>query len=236
MVKMSEDLSRKKSDYLLELALEEQLEQDAELEKYKSNDALGNTHIFSDEHNRRMEKICKLADKMENKPKRLRKYRQMAAGFAVILCISAYSVTQVEAFRLPMMRFFIEVKEKSTLFGTNRDEGITFTEHLTEYEPHYVPDGFNVEHVDESDNSFIIKYVNVQNKQSYRFMFNGNIGDADVDTEDGVTKRIEINGNQAYIVHEGTKIQALMNKDSHQFFLTGDISYDEAIKIMESIK
>lgn len=233
---MGEDFRKKKSDYLLELALEEQLEHDAELEKYKSDDETTNPHIFSDEHNKRMEKIFKQADKAENKPKRLRRYRQMAAGFALILCISAYSATQVEAFRIPIMRFFTEVKEKSTLFGTNKDEDTALTEHFAEFEPQYVPDGFEVQHIEEDKGGFVINYVNAEKKLSYRFYFYEYIGSSDVDTEDGITKGVEINGNQAHIVQEGEKIRVIMNKDFHRFSLIGDLSYENAVRIMESIK
>ena len=47
---MSDDLKRKKSDYLLELALEEQLENDGEMQAYQSGNE--RPHEFSDEHNR----------------------------------------------------------------------------------------------------------------------------------------------------------------------------------------
>ena len=49
---MSDDLKRKKSDYLLELALEEQLENDGEMQAYQSGNE--RPHEFSDEHNRKI--------------------------------------------------------------------------------------------------------------------------------------------------------------------------------------
>lgn len=233
---MDEEFRKKKSEYLLKLALEEQLQQDADMEKYKSRDEIEAPPIFSEGHNKRMKKIFKMAYKVENKSKRLRAYHRMAAGFLVILCISVYSVTQVEAFRLPIIRFFMDVKEKSTLFGTRKSEESVLTEQHSEYEPKYVPYGFDVQHVEEDEDSFCITYANIQKKQGYRFYFFEDMRNCDVDTEEGFTKSIQINGNQAYIVQKKEEIRVLMNKEIHRFYLAGNIPYEEAIKIMESVK
>ena len=111
---MSEDLKKKKSDYLLELALEEQLEHEVEMNKCEEP-----PHAFSKEHDKRMQKIFKMADKVVNRSRHRRRYRQIVAGFEILLCISAFSVSHVEAFRLPLVRFFMEIKQKSTLFGAS---------------------------------------------------------------------------------------------------------------------
>lgn len=47
---MSKDLKQKKSDYLLELALEEQLEQDEDMKKYPLPEDVEHPHVFSEEH------------------------------------------------------------------------------------------------------------------------------------------------------------------------------------------
>ena len=44
---MSEDLKKKKSEYLLELALEEQLDQDMEMKKYEKIEETEPAHVFS---------------------------------------------------------------------------------------------------------------------------------------------------------------------------------------------
>ena len=74
---MSDDLKRKKSDYLLELALEEQLENDGEMQAYQSGNE--RPHEFSDEHNRKIKDILKRAEREENKKKYRRKRLQAPA-------------------------------------------------------------------------------------------------------------------------------------------------------------
>ncbi len=63
---MSENIKKKKSDYLLELALEEQLKFDEEMLKYEKMEKEAPDHVFSKEHNEKMQKIFKMADKGEN--------------------------------------------------------------------------------------------------------------------------------------------------------------------------
>lgn len=54
---MSEDLKKKKSEYLLELALEEQLDQDMEMKKYEKIEETEPAHVFSKEHDKRMQEL-----------------------------------------------------------------------------------------------------------------------------------------------------------------------------------
>ena len=58
---MSDDLKRKKSDYLLELAIEEQLDNDGEMQAYQSGHE--RPHEFSDEHNRKLTDIYNRAER-----------------------------------------------------------------------------------------------------------------------------------------------------------------------------
>lgn len=80
---MSKDLKQKKSDYLLELALEEQLEQDEDMKKYPLPEDVEHPHVFSEEHEKRMQEIFKMADKVEHQSYRRKKHFQLAAGIAL---------------------------------------------------------------------------------------------------------------------------------------------------------
>ncbi|ANU45018.1 hypothetical protein ADH76_00995 [Enterocloster clostridioformis] len=233
---MSKDLKKKKSDYLLELALEEQLDQDMEMKKYEKIEETEPAHVFSKEHDKRMQEIFKMADKVENKSRKRKRSRQIAAGFALFFCISAFSITQVEAFRLPVVRFFMEIKEKSTLFEASKEMNSGITQNYKQYEPHYVPAGFAVLEVHENEGGFYIKYLNDQKQQAYDYYFFEDTDNTAVDTENGNTIEIKINGNQAYLVQKGDEVNILMNKNNKQFYLNGTIPYEEAIKVMESIK
>ena len=90
--------------------------------------------------------------------------------------------------------------------------------------------------VHEREGEIYIKYLNDQKQQSYSYYFFEDIDNTAVDTEDGDTVEIKINGNQAYAVQKGDEVRILMNKNNKQFYLNGTIPYEEAINVMESIK
>lgn len=233
---MNEDLRRKKSECLLKLALEEQLERDAEMLKYKSGDEVENPHEFSKAHSKRIEEILKRAEKAEKHPRRFRRYHQIVAGFVLFFCISAFTIMQVEAFRLPVIRFFVEIRDKATLFGVENEDNQILTEKFEMYEPHYIPDDFIVQSVHEEDESFYIKYISNEKQQAYSYYFFDNMKNTIADTEDGTMVEIDIDGNSSFVIQKDGRIRILMNKNDKQFYLEGNIAYEEAVKIMKSIK
>ena len=115
---MSKDLRQKKSDYLLELALEEQLEQDEELLKY-TEDSNTPPHQFSPEHEKKMEEIFKLAHRTEMKSVYRRRFYRTAAGIALFLVLSGVMVGNVEAFRVPVINFISEITDEYSFFKIN---------------------------------------------------------------------------------------------------------------------
>lgn len=232
---MNDDLMKKKSDYLLELALEEQLESDEEMNAYKLD--VESIHTFSDEHNRRVEAIQKRAEKRNLFPKIFPKKRlQAVVCLCFALTISVFAVTRVEAFRLPIIQFFTEVKEKSTKFIFQGENNTNLTKNYQAYEPGYIPDGYSSSEVSEGKGSFFIKYVNSTGTQSYIFYYYGNPSAIAIDTEEAGVSKVLINGNESYVIEKKGDLKVLMNKDNHQFYIHGELSLEQACKIMESIK
>lgn len=232
---MNDDLMKKKSDYLLELALEEQLESDEEMKAYKLDPE--SVHTFSDEHNRRVDEIQKRAEKRNLSSKIFPKKRlQAVVCLCFALTISVFAVTRVEAFRLPLIRFFTEVKEKSTKFNFQGENNTNLTKNYQAYEPGYIPDGYNIVEVNEGDGTFYVKFMNDEETQSYTFWYYDTPSASALDTEEAGVAKILIAGNESYAIEKNNELRVLMNKDNHQFFLRGTLSLDEACKIMESIK
>jgi len=233
---MKNDFNKKKSDYLLELALEEYLEQDPDMLKYGDDVEEKYPHEFSPEHEKRMRKIFKMADKVERKAEYKRRNRQIAAGIAIFLCFSTVAVTQVDAFRIPIGQFFMDMKEKSTLVGVHRENKLNLSEKYVGYEPAYVPKGFVIVGVEETDKRFWIKYESSEEDSWYRIYYWNKFEEASLDSEGGVVSETEINGYPAVIVQKGDEVRININIGTARFYLNGMIPMDEAIKIMESIK
>lgn len=231
---MNDDLRKKKSDYLLELALEEQLEIDEEMNAYGTGSIT--PYEFSDEHISKIEEILRIAENKEKRFKRRRKQLQVAVCLVLALSVSAFTVNQVEAFRLPFMRFFSEIKDKSTKFGIQGENNFNLTKNYQQFEPQYIPDGFCVDQVEEGNGTFSIKYMNEQKKQIYTiWFFNENLT-REIDTEEAGIVETEINGNETYIIEKKNEVRVWMNIKEQQYFLRGEISIDDAKKVMGSIK
>lgn len=233
---MKDDLRQKKNDYLLKLALEEELEHDAYMEKYKSDDENKKSHLFSNDHNKQMVKLFKKADRVENRKFYRRRYFHVAAGVALFLCLNVITITQVEAFRLPVVRFFMEIREKSTLFGAGEENRIKLSSKFRQYEPSYIPKNYVIIGVNENENGFYIEYENAETKDWYRYYYWENVEGVDADTEKGIVTEDTINGHTATIVQKEDEIRININIGTERFYLNGAISYEEAIKIMESVE
>lgn len=232
---MSKDLRQKKSDYLLELALEEQLEQDEELLKY-TEDSNTPPHQFSPQHEKKMEEIFKLAHRTEMKSVYRRRFYRTAAGIALFLVLSGVMVGNVEAFRVPVVNFFMEVNDKYSLFKFSNENNINVTKNFQEFEPQYVPEGFNVEKVEEGEGAFRILYRNTSSQSWYYISFSNKLSLFLVDSEDTTSYSTKINNHNATILNKNGELRIIMTTDSSQYKLIGNISTEEGIKIFESIK
>jgi hypothetical protein len=231
---MSRNLDEKKSDYLLELALEEQLENDEDMRHWEQLEQENLPHEFSEQHKKRMRKIFRKAKRIEFYKEHRKRIVKIAASFLVIICASVITVTQVEAFRMPLLDFFYQVKEKSTFFGVSADSGGKLTKNFQEYEPTYKPEGFVVTEVHEEEKKFYLIYENEKGSM-YKFYYFKKFKDFALDTEDAIISDIEINGNKASIIKEESETRVIMYEENSLFFLGGTLSSEEAYKIMESI-
>lgn len=58
----------------------------------------------------------------------------------------------------------------------------------------------------------------------------------DIDTENASISQIDINGYSAFVVQKDERIQISLAIGERRFYLDGQLPYEEAIRIMESIK
>lgn len=231
---MSRNLDEKKSDYLLELALEEQLDNDKDMRYWEQLEAENPPHVFSERHNKRMRKVFRKAKRVEFYEEYRKRVIRTVAGFLIIFCASVVTVTQVEAFRLPLVEFFTNIKEKSTFFGVAIENKTKLTKNFQEYEPTYTPEGFVVTEIDERKNKFFITYKD-EIGNTYRFYFFSKLKDFALDTEEAVDSELKINGHKVSVIEKGNKTKVIMYGDDFLFYLEGEISFEEANKVMESV-
>lgn len=236
----------KKDEMILTLALLEQMENDEDLKVFDAcaDETTGQSgtagqgakpHVFSERHNKRMKEIFKIAARAEKRRKRRRIVKRAAAGLAACICVSTCMVFSSSAFRIPVMNFFTDVKEKYSELVVDKGTKTYVTKNFQEYEPRYVPKGFNVSEVIEEDNFFRISYVN-DDSRWYYYSYYEEPHSIQLDTENISEMQIEINGSEAVVYTKENYFYLVYYKDKKQFIVIGNISLDEVKKIMESIK
>lgn len=222
----------KKNDYLLELALEAQLEQDEKIKEYSSNQYI---HNFSDEHKRKMRELFVVAEKKERAVRRNQRLARMIASIIVILFVSTITIANVEAFRIPVLNLFLRLKEDSTMMGVDNNKNYNVTEKFNENEPQYMPEGFSIKNVQETQDTYMIDYSQ-ENGQWYSISFIKNASSVAVDTENAKVEQFDQGGRSFSIIKKDEKVQVVMYKDLEQYQLLGNIDGDLMIEILLSIK
>lgn len=228
---MNEKKRQERSDQLLKMALEQQFEE--EMAKYMEAEP----HEFSERFNQKMEPILEKAAKKEHAARHphYRRRIAVAAGFALTLSLAA--APQAQAFRVPIKNLFMKVEKEYTQLGwQNEDNYTAVTERFREYEPRYVPVGFQILKVKENRKNFCIVYFNESSNQKYTFYFGlkDAVGSA-IDTENVDAEEITINGKIATQTIKNNEIRLLMRDNGHQYFLRGELETEEAKKVFESL-
>lgn len=236
----------KKDEMILTLALLEQMENDEDLKAFDAcaDETTGQSgtagqgakpHVFSERHNQRMKEIFKIAARAEKRRKRRRIVKRAAAGLAACICVSTCMVFSSSAFRIPVMNFFTDVKEKYSELVVDKGTKTYVTKNFQEYEPRYVPKGFNVSEVEEKDNYFRLYYVDSIDRWYYYACYL-EPHSTYIDTEDLIGKKIKTEIGDVMIYDKGEYQQIVLYKDYHQFSVIGNIEFDEMIKVLESVK
>lgn len=226
----------KKTEILVGLALEESIERDMHRLEYPDGEEAVEEPVFSEEHEKRMKEIFEIARRVERRTARRKQFSRMAAGIAVFLCLSTVMVSQVEAFRLPVLQFFMETKEKFTTVGSREKSHLGLSEKYWPYEPVYVPEGYVAVSVVENKKGFYIKYEGEKDHKWYIYRYLPDRERVDIDTENGKVWEEAINGQSALVVRKENEIRIIMSNGRQRFLLSGTISYEEGKKVLESIK
>lgn len=232
---MNKKQEQERTETLLKWALEESLETNPDMLKYQSKDDVKDSYVFSEEYEQKLKKLYRMAERKEQRPKRMKKFRNMAAGIVVFLGISMVTVSQVEAFRVPIMRFFSAIQKESTFFGIRKDDGQKVTEKFQEHEPSYIPEGYMILDVVEGKDYFRITYGDLQDSKQYMFIFQSHKDSVSVDTEEGNYESIEIAEKQAHYIQEGDRIRVLLDDAEHRYYISGNIPLEEVEKVFESL-
>lgn len=188
-------------------------------------------------------KILGMIKKYEKKEKRKRKLRlikkvtlKAAVLIAVLMVGFAVTFSTVEAFRVTVINFIIEQKEKFSLISLSENNNISVPTELDEkYYPHYLPKGYEINSTFTNDSGVEISYINKNNEIINYSYFDKNTK-AGIDTENTTETSVFINGIKGSIFSKNRYRTLVFKLDEYIFIIEGHIEQEEIIKIAESIK
>lgn len=188
-----------------------------------------------------VEDYAKKEIKEKKRNKRLssiKKFSKRVAIFIIVL-ISAMSavVFTVEAVRVRVLNFFIEINEKYTEVRVDEVNGNYITPELeweSYYVPEHIPDGYFYEGSVDGGSIKILKYNDGENQIVFTQARNST--DIQLDTEDAEVRTVLIDGNEGQIITKGDRVMFFWYNDEKSFTIKGQVSEDEVIRIIESLK
>ena len=188
---------------------------------------------FSKEHEEAMKRIFK---KERNKLliKKISKYsKRVAIFFLVLVVASSVTIFSVEAWRIKIMNFIIEMTQTHSEINFSEDnKGDTYTS--DEITLGYIPEGFKLETSDISENS--VNLIFKGEKNYFVFSMDAINSKMGIDTENAAVKKTMINGEEAlYSTNNNVNILVWHNEE-FLYKLSGTIEEKEMIKIAENIK
>lgn len=225
-------------DNMLRMALKEYIE-DTEPE-LKTESELKEAGIplpeFSSRFEHRMNRLIRKEHRKEWWKKHGKSTKRLVASMILAVVIGGAAIFNVDAFRIPIVSFFMNLKEDHSVIEVNGGESKPIlSKKFQEYLPSYVLEGFAVSKVEEDADAFYVEYSNGEGKM-YMLDFKMTASSGAIDTEKADLDEQEIQRYPAVISKKDSQIVAVWMPAGHKYNLCGDITRDEAIRILSSVE
>lgn len=200
-----------------------------------SDSEIEHPHIFSRSFESKMRKIIARQKRAES----WNKYRGLLTKAAVIFIVATWIlVARVEAVRVPVMNFYLEIKDEFTRI-IMQDEDIKSPVRPPDrkelYLPNFIPDSYKLARISNNKDECIITYENDRGN-SLTFIQDNDGKGISIDTEGAEIYETKINGNKSVVSIRDNKTIIVTITPERTFTLIGEIDKDIAIKIMQSVK
>lgn len=155
----------------------------------------------------------------------------------LIFLLSISCLMTVEAIRTPIINFFTKVYEEYTQVTLNHDQKeVPAKLHIEEiYAPSYLPEGFEKNMEEITDNYLLFEYVNKENHYVLLQQFSYDDPSIAINTED-ITYETVMIFDSVGIYYDNMGIQSILwYYDGYTFSVIADIGKEEIIKVAQSI-
>lgn len=183
--------------------------------EYPSLEELEGKYTFSNKHNRKMKRLFKKADRLEDAGNvdAWHTFRRMSFNAAAVLCM-VFTIFTLVAFTVPEIRvaitnYIVERNEEYVVINT---ESNMYNGQVIEGAPKYIPEGFEIVDYMSAENTIIVTYENnnsfiyyIRNTGDVSVTVDNELSDFDEISIDKFTGYIcEKNNEITIIFHDGT--------------------------------
>jgi hypothetical protein len=160
----------------------------------------------------------------------------------VMVAVFSTAMVTVDAFRIRVMNFLIDVQPEYTSFqikdGSSGSKGEKMVVNWTNtYLPTYIPAGYEVDSLTYTDPLKEITYHNQKNKNLViDYSESDDSNNVAVDTEKASVKTIHINGHKGMLVVKNSQTTVVWEMDHHIFVICTMENTDETLKIAQNVK
>lgn len=239
---MKQGLKNEMFEAMLRSAFQEHREEEALPTEKELQDMGVEPHQFSPEFERKMEKFLRKAQRKERRLSHQKRFHHVAAVFVAVILAGSVMVTKVEAIRAPIMNVIITMGERCAEIRLQEQaEKQVISETYDGQLPQYMVPGFCIEAVEEEADQVNVRYVaEDESGDFYSLTFAPVSGSASYDTEDAVVTEIEIQGYPAVLIEktkdEEVYTQVVWFPDGGEYHISGYISTEEAMQVLESVE
>ncbi len=190
-------------------------------------------HVFSASYEEGMRRMLGQRTKRSR-----RKHYLRAASILLVFCLGlGITVTQVEAIRQPLAKYFMKMTGEYTSITFEGEVGADgIPDDVQQLLPTELPKGFAVTELQAEEWFLFATFENSDGvRLSYNCMPTG--GSTAFDTEDCIFYQTEIGPRQAYVSIKQTfhNVLIIMFDNDYTYILSGPISEKEALHIMETV-
>lgn len=176
----------------------------------------------------------------ETKNKYKNKFKSIVSKVAIIFLILFISIATltvtVDAFRVRLFNTIIKNTEKYLDIQVNEESQTNNIEQNIDgfYELEYIPNGFELNYVEDLGDTKIVNYINNKNEE---ILFNQspNGTNFQLDSEEAEIKEVDIMDNEGIILKKEGRVTLFWNNEDYSFYLLSTIDEKELISMAKSL-
>lgn len=188
--------------------------------------------VFSKEHQNKMKRIFR-KERQKEFLKVFSKHAQRAACILLVLIIgSGIAIYSVEAWRIKILNFVLEIGQPNTDFNFSDNGGSSYSDDDITLE--YVPMGFEMTNSYSTRQKVFLTFTN--GEKYFHIVITDIDTNSSIDTENGTMDKTEVNGFEAIYTTNHNINAIIWHNNELVFRISGNILKEEILKIAENIK